>query len=568
MRFHQLTGRRAVVCYAAVFALFASPVFGKKPEKFAKDLRSGFGSAPVDVIVQFKASTRSSVAHDKVKGKGGALKLDLNGAINGSLYSIPANALDDLSDDPDVEHMSPDRPLYPTLEFATPAVGGTTARSYGYTGKGVGIAIIDSGISDSGDIKDTAGKSRVVYQEGFGTGGKTVDVYGHGGPVATAAAGNGSESSGKFTGIAPEATLINLRVLSDQGQGSDSAVIAAIDKAIQLKGAYNIRVMNLSLGRPVMESYKTDPLCQAVERAWKAGIVVVVAAGNQGRNNSAGTAGYATITSPANDPLVIAVGALRDMGTASRLDDVIASYSSKGPTLLDHVVKPDLVAPGNRIVANQGKGGHILAQNFPANKVTGTYFSLSGTSLAAPLVSGSAALLLQKTSSLTPDQVKARLMRTATKSFPATATATDPNTGVVYTMQHDMFTVGAGYVDVWAALNDNTVFPAMLGSAASPTATFDTGTKSVYVQNTTNPAWASSGVWGSNIIWGGDDVWGYSVWAGDPNLWGTSAVWGSNAIWSTSTTSGFNIIWGSNIIWGGDEQPATESTPVTIQGDR
>ena len=146
---------------------------------------------------------------------------------------------------------------------------------------------IDSGICDSNDTF-TSGKSRVVYKQGFGTGGKTVDVYGHGAAVAGAAAGNGSDSSGKYTGVAPQAHLINLRVLSDTGSGSDSQVIAAIDRAVQLKSTYNIRVMNLSLGRPVYESYKIDPLCQAVERAWKAGIVVVVAAGNKGRNNSAG----------------------------------------------------------------------------------------------------------------------------------------------------------------------------------------------------------------------------------------------------------------------------------------
>src|SRR5579885_3063506 len=110
------------------------------------------------------------------------------------------------------------------------------------------------------------------------------------------------------------------------------------------------------MGRPVFESYTQDPLCQAAEQAWKAGIVVVVAAGNSGRDNSRGTNGYATIQAPGNDPYVIAVGAMKTLGTASRNDDLIASYSSKGPTLIDHIVKPDLVAPGNHInsaLANQ-----------------------------------------------------------------------------------------------------------------------------------------------------------------------------------------------------------------------
>jgi serine protease AprX len=141
-------------------------------------------------------------------------------------------------------------------------------------------------------------------------------------------------------------------VLDSNGQGTDSSVIAAIDRAVELKDIYNIRVLNLSLGRTIRETYALDPLCQAVERAWRAGIVVVVAAGNNGRDNSMGTSGYSTITSPGNHPYVITVGAMKDRSTVARGDDEIASYSSKGPTLLDQVVKPDLVAPGNGIISS------------------------------------------------------------------------------------------------------------------------------------------------------------------------------------------------------------------------
>ena len=146
-------------------------------------------------------------------------------------------------------------------------------------------------------------------------------------------------------------TLSICESLIRTGRAQIARVIAAINTAINLKTRYNIRVINLSLGRPVYESYNLDPLCKAVEAAWKAGIVVVVAAGNDGRNNSAGTNGYGTIMAPGNDPYVITVGAMKTMGTYSRSDDLIASYSSKGPTLIDHIVKPDLVAPGNRVVS-------------------------------------------------------------------------------------------------------------------------------------------------------------------------------------------------------------------------
>ena len=156
-----------------------------------------------------------------------------------------------------------------------------------------------------------------------------------------------------------------MRVLDQYGAGTDSAVIAAIQRAIQLKDKYNIRVINLSLGRPVYGSYKDDPLCQAVEQAWKAGIVVVVSAGNDGRNNSAGTQGYATITAPGNSPWAITVGAMNTVGTLSRADDKITSYSSKGPTLIDHVVKPDLVAPGNRILSLRDNGSYLTTRILP-----------------------------------------------------------------------------------------------------------------------------------------------------------------------------------------------------------
>src|SRR5262249_36578636 len=153
------------------------------------------------------------------------------------------------------------------------------------------------------------------------------------------------------------------------------------------------------------------------------GIVVVVAAGNEGRNSA--TDGYATITSPGNDPYVITVGAMKSMGTPTREDDLIATYSSKGPTLFDHIVKPDIVAPGNKVISVLAAPGASLPVTYPQNLVplsyytntgnsfSSTYFTLSGTSMATPVVSGAVALLLQVEPRLTPDQVKARLMKTA-----------------------------------------------------------------------------------------------------------------------------------------------------------
>jgi serine protease AprX len=175
------------------------------------------------------------------------------------------------------------------------------------------------------------------------------------------------------------ATLLSLLLCLAGLAGSDSSVIRAIDQAIALKNKFNFRVINLSLGRPVFESYRLDPLCQAVERAWAAGIVVVAAAGNEGRNQSQGTNGYATIISPANDPLVITVGAMKTMSTITRADDLVASYSSKGPTLLDHVVKPDLVAPGKQMVSLLASKS-LIASNASANRIlySGGFSAASG----------------------------------------------------------------------------------------------------------------------------------------------------------------------------------------------
>ena len=194
---------------------------------------------------------------------------------------------------------------------------------------------MDSGADTTSELVG----GRPIYSQSFVTGENTSDWFGHGDHVAGIIAGTGSGSTGpefsyKVRGIAPKARIINLKALNENGYGSDATVIAAITRAIQLKSTYNIKVMNLPLGRPVRGSYKTDPLCMAVEAAWKAGIVVVVAAGNEGRNNSLGTQGYGTIMSPGNDPYVITVGAMITKGSATRSDDVMTSFSSKGPTII------------------------------------------------------------------------------------------------------------------------------------------------------------------------------------------------------------------------------------------
>ena len=225
---------------------------------------------------------------------------------------MPASAIADLANDPSVVHISVDHKLGAKLDNTAAAINASTAWTAGWVGTGIGVAVIDSGISPNFDLNTNVTGNKVVYSQNFNGSGTSMDTYGHGTHVAGIIAGNGHNSSSPscptctrtFKGMAPNANLINLRVLDQNGQSSDSMVIAAINQAIALKSTYNIRVINLSLGRAVTESYTLDPLCQAVEAAWKARIVVVVAAGNDGRDNSVGEHGYGTINAPGNDPYV------------------------------------------------------------------------------------------------------------------------------------------------------------------------------------------------------------------------------------------------------------------------
>src|SRR6266581_3823305 len=505
--------RLALLALMILLAAGLSLADGK--HKLSKDLDALKGSnsgGTVDVIIQFN-QTPTDAHHQKVQNKGGVLKTKLD-FIKGAHYSVPVESLDAIADDPDVTYISPDRRLSGALDQTAAAVNAQAAWQAGWDGTGIGVAVIDSGITYHSDLYNTGGsggKLRIIYSQDF-VGGGTNDYYGHGEHVAGIIAGSGKDSNYSgytrhFKGIAPNANLINLRVLDQNGQGTDSGVISAIQVAISFQNKYHIRVMNLSLGRQVFESYTLDPLCQAVEAAWKAGIVVVAAAGNYGRDNSMGTEGYATITSPGNDPYVITVGAMKTQGSPLRSNSLIASYSSKGPTLLDHVVKPDIVAPGNRVVSlyapavccNPATGQYIYAAlppAYPQNLVffsyyqpafsssnistASDYYFLSGTSMATPVVSGAAALLIQSQPKITPDQVKARLMKTAYKGFPASSTVVDPVTGAIYVSQYDIFTVGAGYLDIGAALANSDL---ATGNTLSPTAVYDSTTNSVYLVN-------------------------------------------------------------------------------------
>jgi serine protease AprX len=265
---------------------------------------------------------------------------------------------------------------------------------YGIDGSGVTVAMIDTGVAHDQDFGD-----RVIARVDFTPGGDGDDAYGHGTHLAGVIAGNGAASGGKWRGVAPGARLVSVKVAGPDGATDVSVVIAALQWVVTHRVQYGIKVLNLSFGTDSVQPYAVDPLNAAVERAWAAGITVVVSSGNRGPG---------TINKPGDDPFVITVGAADLKQTADRRDDEIAPFSSSGVTQ-DGFMKPDLVAPGTTIVSTRDAGSTIDTLH-PDAVVDDDYFKGTGTSQAGAIVSGVAALLYQANPSLRPSTVKSILM--------------------------------------------------------------------------------------------------------------------------------------------------------------
>ncbi|HST52834.1 MAG TPA: S8 family serine peptidase, partial [Pyrinomonadaceae bacterium] len=432
-------------------------------ERLSPDLREMIGSAKpgerVGVILQADDLQNPELAsllrryNVEVKSR-----MEQIGAMR---VEVPAAAIKEFAKSGAASYISPDRPMlnlgHLTATTGTDLVrtqpagsligglltGGTTTLD----GTGISIAVIDSGI----DTGHAALAGRVTYSKDFtGENLTDKDPYGHGTHVASAAAGLPASTAGvgsSYQGIATGAKIVNLRVLKSDGTGSTSSLLAALnwilspqDPTKPLGGPnttnavkYNIRVVNMSLGSPAVDSYKNDAVCKAARALVDAGIVVVAAAGNNGKD-SQGNKLYGQIHSPGDEPSVITVGAVNTFGTDARNDDGIASYSSRGPTRgyttdasgvkhFDNLIKPDLSAPGNKIInAESDLGGgylNVLVTQHPEldasvkDQDNKRYMYLSGTSMATPAVAGAAALLLQANPKLTPNMVKMILMYTA-----------------------------------------------------------------------------------------------------------------------------------------------------------
>jgi serine protease AprX len=396
----------------------------------------------------------------------------------------------------------------------------------GLTGQGVGVAVLDSGVDHTGDFSNIA-----AYDFTTGQSGASYDDYGHGTHVAGLIAGKGSQSQHAYEGIAPGVRLISLKVLDSQGHGSTSTVIDALEFAVSNRNTLGIDVINLSLGHPIFEPAATDPLVQAVEAAVRAGIVVVVSAGNVGRSLATGEPGYAGILSPANAPSAITVGALDSRNTTARGDDAVTTYSSRGPTWYDALAKPDLVAPGHELVSTAAIGSTLYLQ-YPERRVAGNgnqnrYLRLSGTSLSAAVASGAVALTIEATRSAyglspSPDTIKAILEYSALPVGTA-----------------DPLAQGHGALNVSGAI--------ALALAAGPNATPET-LPLAPIQPTTTiggeaQTWAQAFGFNDTVVWGNTD--------GTPPAWAQTVVWGNfgwgdTVVWGNADT----IVWGSLFTWG------------------
>jgi serine protease AprX len=274
--------------------------------------------------------------------------------------------------------------------------------SQGYTGKGVTVAVIDTGVTDVPDLH-----GRLIAGPDFsGEGNSLHDSYGHGTVMAGLIAGSGASSNGAYPGIAPNANILSVKVAGRSGATDVSTVLAALQWVGSHKAQYGIDEVSLSWGTPSDQSSLVDPLDFAVEQLWGMGITVVTSAGNAGP-------GPTTITKPGDDPAVITVGAFADNGTGtSSSDDAVSSFSSRGPTA-DGISKPDLVAPGRTLIATRSPGSAVEQSNPQALVGTG-YIRGSGTSQATAVTAGGVALLLSAHSGWTPDQVKYALTGTTT----------------------------------------------------------------------------------------------------------------------------------------------------------
>ena len=467
-------------------------------------------SASEQVIVTSDSATDAAWLANLAGGQAGN-SLPLVNAVAAQLTASQVGYLTSLgvTVTPDVSvpvTMAEDNPPHAPSDVFPQVTGASQLTANGTTGAGVGVAVLDTGIDALPDFS-----GRLVDGVDFtGEGNPFQDDYGHGTFVAGLIAGNGASSGGAYVGEAPGANLISIKVAGASGVAHASTIIRGIDWAIKHADSDNIRVLNLSLGAIPTGPTATEPMDQAVERAWQAGIVVVASAGNSGPN-------LGTILSPGDDPMVMTVGANDDNATVTPTDDAIPSFSSEGPTQFDGWLKPDLVAPGRSVISLAAPGSTIY-NTYPSAMVGSANFVGSGTSFSTAITSGATALLLQAHPYATPNRVKARLL-----------TAADPAASA------NPVVAGHGELDVAAA----TAMPAITLSQSSGQSVAKTSSGVIpmsasWTLSTWNPAnYSGPETTVTGTTWNGS-TWNGTTWNG--TTW-NGTTW-NGTTWNGTTWNG------------------------------
>lgn len=585
------TPGRGVAVLAVALVVTAT---GAAPALAAPD-RSASGER-VAVIVRTSGSAADARA--AVERLGGRVGTPL-GIVSGFGAVLPADRVDDLARGAGIAAVTRDGTLrllgekwkadkdlgssvMTTASIDAPDLWGERdATGATITGKGVGVAVIDSGIAPVEGL-DTPGKvvnGPDLSFESQAPNLRHLDTFGHGTHMAGIIAGRdrgvrpGKEADAKsFVGVAPDATVVNLKVAAADGAVDVSQVIAAIDWVVQHRNDTGtpIRVLNLSFGTDSTQSYELDPLAYAVEVAWRKGIVVVVAAGNEGADGT-------TLTMPAADPYVLAVGASDHNGTRIRTDDTVGTFSSVG----NSGRRPDLLAPGRSIVSLRAPGSY-LDEGYPTARVADQsgeqrFFRGSGTSQATAVVSGAVALLLQQRPQLTPDQVKYVLTHNASPLAKATPAQ---GAGVLDLTDIGKVRPPAGYAQSYPAATGTGSLEASRGGShvADPEdGTELTGEQDIFGTPWDGRTW-SEAAWAGRTWSGGDwqgrtwsgDSWSGTSWAG--RTW-SAALW-TGRTWSGRTWSGRTwsaAVWTgrtwSGRTWSGDIWSGRTWSGRTWSGD-
>lgn len=435
-------------------------------------------------------------------------------------------------------------------EDSTPYAQWTDAHDVhqqGITGRGVTVAFVDTGLwtrfqNDARVVAtmDTVGEANTGKNGGN-------DGHGHGTHVMLSAVNTDTDDDGFALGIAPGANLFSVRAFNDDGEGTYLDVIEGIDHVISNKDTYNIRVLNLSFGAPPQSFYWEDPLNRAVMAAWNAGIVVVVSAGNMGPDAF-------SIGVPANTPYVISVGAVSNNLTSDdSSDDFVTSFSSAGPTF-EAFVKPELVAPGDRIAAPTFPGGG-LAKSHRSEKVKSAYYAISGTSQAAAITSGVAALLLEAKPHLSPNDVKCQLLHASR------ALVTEGGTPLYSALQQGAGMINAALalsstesgcanvgLDLEADLYDDVHFRGPVSEAANGDL--------IISGPSGEPAESGALVWDGSYNFTQGYTWGGG---GNTSLWDQGYTWGGGG-------NGAELLWSNGYSWGGGGNTSLWSQGYTWGG--